>query len=170
MDEKPCVADRGRDSGAPTAPLRLGAILACASAPSVHERLHELEGVGGVEYVSLSPRDMARRRLRVTTDKGTCCAIALPRGERLHDGAVLALGESRAIVVRVAGESWLRLRPACAADAMCLGYHAGNLHWRVRFDGEELLVAMDGPEADYLARLDELTRDGRVVVVGATKM
>ena len=132
MDEKPCVADRSRDSGAPTAPLRLGAILACASAPSVHERLHALEHVGGVEYVSLSPRDMARRRLRVTTDKGTGCAIALPRGERLYDGAVLALGETRAIVVRVAGESWLRLRPACAADAMCLGYHAGNLHWRVR--------------------------------------
>ena len=169
MDEQTRGAPCSRGGGAPPAVLRLGTILASETAPSVHDRLHELEHAGVVEYVLLSPRDMARRRLRATTDKGTCCAIALPRGERLFNGAVLALGESSAIVVRVAGESWLRLRPASAADAMRLGYHAGNLHWRVRFDGEELLVAMDGPEADYRARLDELTRNGRVVVVGATK-
>ena len=162
------AAESGRDGGSRPPVVRLGTILARASAPSVHERLHALEHVGGVEYVSLSPRDMARRRLRVTTDQGTCCAIALPRGERLFDGAVLALGESSAIVVRVAAQSWLRLRPASAADAMRLGYHAGNLHWRVRFDDEELLVAMDGPESDYRARLRELTREGRVVVVGGT--
>ena len=170
MDEQTSVGHDGRDGGGSSPVVRLGAILACASAPSVHERLHEIEHVGGVEYVLLSHRDMARRRLRVTTDKGTCCAIALPRGERLYDGAVLALGESSAIVVRVAGHSWLRLRPASAADAMRLGYHAGNLHWRVRFDGEELLVAMEGSEADYRARLREFTREGRVVVVGVTRM
>ena len=105
----------------------------------------------------------------MTTDRGTSCVIALPRGERLYNGAVLALEESRAIVVRVAGESWLRLRPVSVADALRLGYHAGNLHWRVRFDGEDLLVALEGPEADYVARLTELVEEGRIVLVGAAK-
>ena len=149
--------------------LQFSAIVASASTPSVRDRLHELDHLGGVEYVLLSPRDMARRRMRVTTDRGTSCAIALPRGERLYNGAVLALEESRAIVVRVAGESWLRLRPVSVADALRLGYHAGNLHWRVRFDGEDLLVALEGPEADYVARLTELVEEGCIVLVGAAK-
>ena len=146
--------------------LRFSTILASASAPSVRDRLHELGHLGGVEYVLLSPRDTARRRLRVTTDKGTSCAIALPRGERLYNGAILALEESRAVVVRVASESWLRLHPTSLANAIRLGYHAGNLHWRVRFDGGELLVALEGPEADYIARLTDLVEEGCVVVGG----
>ena len=84
--------------------LQFYAIVASASAPSVRDRLQEIDHLGGVEYVLLSSRDTARRRQRATTDKGTSCAIALPRGERLYNGAVLALDESRAIVVRVAGE------------------------------------------------------------------
>ena len=144
--------------------MHFSTILASASAAEVRERLHALEHRGGVEYVLLSPRDVARRRLRATTDRGEACAIALPRGERLYNGAVLLLEASRAVVVRVAGESWLRLHPVSAADAVRLGYHAGNLHWRVRFDGEDLLVALEGPEADYAARLAGLVEEGRVVV------
>lgn len=144
--------------------LQFSTIVANASAPSVRDRLHELDHLGGVEYVLLSPKDTARRRLRATTDKGTSCAIALPRGERLYNGAILALDESRAIVVRVASESWLRLHPRSVADAIRLGYHAGNLHWRVRFEGEDLLVALEGPEADYISRLTDLVEGGHVVV------
>ena len=144
--------------------LQISAILGSASAPEVRERLHALEHEGNVEHVLLSSRDIARRRLRATTDQGTSCAIALPRGERLYNGAVLLLDASRAVVVRVASESWLRLHPASAADAIRLGYHAGNLHWRVRFDGDDLLVALEGPEADYVARLAGLVEEGRVVV------
>ena len=44
-----------------------------------------------------------------------------------------------------------------------LGYHAGNLHWRVRFAGEALLVALEAPMDDYLARLAGLIRDRRVI-------
>mgnify|MGYP006140052353 CR=1 FL=1 len=48
-----------------------------------------------------------------------------------------ALAEARAVIVRVEPEAWLRLRPADAAAALAVGYHAGNLHWRVRFEGED---------------------------------
>ena len=45
-----------------------------------------------------------------------------------------------------------------AFDLRCerLGYHAGNLHWRVRFEGEILFVALEGRPEDYVARLQEL--------------
>jgi urease accessory protein len=87
----------------------------------------------------------------------------LPRDQRLFDGAVLVLAPDRAVVVRVAQERWLRLQPRAIADAIELGYHAGNLHWRVRFAGEALLVALEAPMDDYLARLSGLIRDRRVI-------
>jgi urease accessory protein len=66
------------------------------------------------------------------------------------------------VVVRVAEERWLQLRPKTVADAIELGYHAGNLHWRVRFVDDLLMVAMEAPAGDYLARLDPMIRGGRV--------
>ncbi len=68
----------------------------------------------------------------------------------------------RAIVVRVDTERWLRLSPRSIADAVELGYHAGNLHWRVRFAGETLLVALEAPVDDYVARLGSMVTERRV--------
>ena len=93
---------------------------------------------------------------------GEDLAIALPRDQTLFDGAVLLLEAGRAIVVRVATERWLRLSPRSIADAVELGYHAGNLHWRVRFAGETLLVALEAPVDDYVARLGSMVTERRV--------
>ncbi len=93
---------------------------------------------------------------------GEDLAIALPRDQTLFDGAVLLLEAGRAIVVRVNTERWLRLSPRSIADAVELGYHAGNLHWRVRFAGETLLVALEAPVDDYLARLGTMVTERRV--------
>ena len=129
------------------------------------EPLHRLEHKGAVDIALVAPGDMARHRLRLTTEGGEDIAIALPRNAALFDGAVLVLEADRAIVVRSAAETWLRLRPTNAADALELGYHAGNLHWRVRFDGGDLLVALTGPASAYLARIEPLIAAGRVTVV-----
>lgn len=142
----------------------LRSILGSASDPGFRDRLHDLEHRDRVEYIVLPPKDTARRRLRATTDKGRDCAIALPRDERLHNGAVLAMEEDLAIVVRVEDENWLRLHPTSSANAIQLGYQAGNLHWRVRFDRDDLLVALEGPETDYIERLADLVQGGGVVV------
>ena len=58
-------------------------------------------------------------------------------------------------------ERWLELAPRDTTAALELGYFAGNLHWRVRFDGAHILIALEGPEADYLARLKPFLDDGR---------
>jgi len=141
--------------------LKLSTILGRTTDDRLHEALHWLEHRGAVETIELDRRDMQRRRLRVMTDRGTDCAIALPRDVALEDGAVLLLEDNRAVVLRAAEQRWLRLVPRDAAAALELGYHAGNLHWRVRFGDGELAVALEGPEAVYLERLDAFFDDGR---------
>ncbi len=144
--------------------VRVSQILGFASEAAFAGRLHDLGHAGGVEYVMLAGEDVHRRRLRARTDKGTDCLIALPREQCLGDGAVLLLDEDRAVVVRLADERWLAVRPRDSAAALELGYFAGNLHWRVRFEGDHLLVALEGPELDYIDRLRHFLDDGRVVL------
>jgi urease accessory protein len=131
--------------------------------PALAERIHHLEHHGAVDVLTVPTADVARRRLRATTRAGADVAIALPRDQHLFDGAVLLLEHDRAIVVRVPGERWLRLQPSSIAAAIELGYQVGNLHWRVRFEGETLLVALEAPMDDYLARLGALMADRRIV-------
>ena len=143
--------------------LRIEQVLGSRLDPAFAEQLHELEHQGAVDLLTVPVADVARHRFRATTQGGTEVAIALPRDQRLYDGAVLVLEPDHAVVVRVAQERWLRLQPRAIADAIELGYHAGNLHWRVRFAGEALLVAMEAPMDEYLARLGALIRDRRVI-------
>lgn len=141
--------------------LKATAILGLASDDGLREALHDLAHRGGVETVRLDRHDMQRHRLRAVTDKGTPLAIALPRASALENGAVLLLEADRAIVVAAAHQRWLHLAPRDAAAALELGYHAGNLHWRVRFQDGRLAVALEGPEGAYLARLHPFLADGR---------
>ncbi len=139
-------------------------ILGTASEPSVADRLHHLEHKDRVELLVVDRDDTLRRRLRGKTDKGTDIAIALDRGDRLADGAVLLLDEARAVVLRVTEQRWLRITPQDANAALEAGYCAGNQHWRVRFEPGALLIAMQGPAEHYLARLEPLLRAGKIEV------
>jgi urease accessory protein len=135
-------------------------ILGFASDPQIAALLHELSHHDKVEYLMLDRDDAARKRLRAATDKGSECVIAIPRNETLSDGAVLELGD-RAVVVRMADEFWLGLRARDQSAALELGYFCGNLHWRVKFLPERILVAVEGPEQDYLDRLEPLLASGK---------
>jgi urease accessory protein len=75
------------------------------------------------------------------------------------------LKNDSALVVRVETEHWLRLTPRDAAAALRLGYFCGNLHWRVRFDKTDVLVAVETEERVYLERLEGLVSEGAVIVV-----
>jgi urease accessory protein len=135
-------------------------VLGFASEPKIASLLHELSHRGCVEYLVLGRDDAARKRLRANTDKGTECLIAIPRNETLADGAVLELGDT-AVVVRMADERWLALEASDRSAALELGYFCGNLHWRVRFKADRILIALEGPEEDYLARLHHLLASGK---------
>lgn len=142
----------------------IAAIVGDRADPTHAERLHALAHRDRIETLVVAPEDLPRRRFHSQTDRGTRCFVALPRDEPLFDGAILLLEADRAIVVRVGEQRWLRIVPRDAAAALELGYLAGNLHWRIRFDAGALAVALDAPRDGYLARLRPLVGDGRVTV------
>jgi len=91
--------------------LRIDRVLGSRLEPEFSEELHRLEHRGAIDIVNVPVADLARRRLLITTRGGEELAIALPRHQKLFDGAVLLLDGDRAIVVRAASERWLRLEP-----------------------------------------------------------
>ena len=147
--------------------LMLTEVIGHQDDPGLHSVIHGHEHRGTLEWVSLDRDSLSRRRIRVATDKSTDLAIALPRDANLVNGAVLHLSDARAILVRMEAEEWLRLRPRDTAAALMLGYHAGNLHWRTRFDGDDMLVAVEQTRESYLARLQDFLEDGRAKLIGA---
>lgn len=143
--------------------LHLDQIVGLSTQESIAEALHHLEHRDAIEYLTLTQADTQRHRLRVLTDRGTECTIAIPRTQRLTNGAVLLLEASRAVVVRMQELEWLTLEPRDAAAALELGYFAGNMHWKVAFEGARLRIALQAPIETYLERLAHLMADGRVV-------
>jgi urease accessory protein len=144
--------------------LRIDHVLGSRLESAFSDEIHRLEHRGAVDVVNIPVADLARRRLLTTTRAGEELSIALPHDQKLFDGAILLIDGKRAIVVRAATERWLRLEPRSIGDAVELGYHAGNHHWRVRFQGEALFVALEGRPEDYTAWLGEMISARRVGV------
>lgn len=147
--------------------LNIDHVVGLSTDVDIAEALHRLEHASAVEYITLSEADTQRHHLRVLTDRGTECAVRLPRTQHLSHGAVLFLDATRAIVVRMAEKKWLVLEAADATRALEVGYFAGNMHWKVDFDGPRLRIALQGPVETYLERLAHLMADGRIRLVDA---
>ncbi|MDH3689644.1 MAG: urease accessory protein UreE [Gammaproteobacteria bacterium] len=145
--------------------VRITGIVGNATDSELAEKLHLIQHQGKIEYVTLSSSDVARKRLRLFTDQGTECAIAIARSEQLQNGSVIYFSEDRAIVVRLKEERWLRLAASTPESALQLGFLAGHHHWRVRFDGVHLLVALEGPAESYEVRIAHLLNDGAVRII-----
>ena len=142
--------------------LRLHGVIGHESDAAHHARLHTLAHRHGIELLYVPSEEAGRKRFRLATDRGTDCAVSLERDEQLVDGALLYIDEDRAIIARFGQQRVWRLRPAHAAAALKLGWHAGNLHWRVRFDGEDLVILLDRPLAEYRARIAALLHEGDI--------
>ncbi len=147
--------------------LLLDRVLGSEDDPALADRLHALEHRGAVEYVWLQGADLQRRRIRARSSAGTECAIALGREDSLASGAVLLLDEHRAVVIRSTDLPRLEVTPCDAAAALELGYLAGNMHWKVEFDGPRLSILVAGERADYLSRLMPLVDQGRARLMEA---
>jgi urease accessory protein len=147
--------------------LRLTDIVGNASDPDIADRLHHIEHDGGIERVRLSRNDLARRRQRLVTDRGTELALLLDRGAQLENGSVLLLEPGRAVLVMLDEPQWLVLRAAHAAGALEIGYFAGNMHWKVRFEADCLWIALEGPREGYLKRMTHLLARGDATVLDA---
>ena len=142
--------------------LQLNNIIGFSHEAKFADALHRLSHADKLEYIRLDHANLQRRRFRATTDKGTDCAISIARDQKLSNGAVLLLSEDRAIVVQMAEDEWLSLKPKDLATAIELGYFAGNMHWRVRFKKDSLDIALESPENIYLDRLKDFFEQQRV--------
>ncbi|BCI56039.1 urease accessory protein UreE [Mycolicibacterium litorale] len=140
----------------------LDRIVGWAGDEAVADSLHELRHRHAVEYVHLDVHDLDRKRLRVTSDAGTDYAVVLPRDTALADGAVLLLDADRAVVVRAGAPQTLALRALDLPAALRLGFLAGHLHWKTDQHGDTLVVHLEGPESDYIARIADLLARGGV--------
>ncbi len=145
--------------------LRLHGIIGSSADEETHEKLHHLEHRGSLEYIFIAASDAGRKRFRAKTDRGTVCAVSLDREEDLFDGAVLHVSSERAVVVRFGEQKVMRLRGKDAEAQLKLGWNAGNLHWRVRFEGDALVVLLDGPQETYRARIKSLIDTGDVIEI-----
>jgi urease accessory protein len=67
-------------------------------------------------------------------------------------------------VIRLDAPAWLTVQAATGPDALELGYFAGSMHWKVRFEGLVMKVAMDSPREHYLARLSMMIGRGAVAI------
>lgn len=143
----------------------LTSIIGYSEDEGIRNQLHALSHDDRVEYLVLEREDTRRHRLRAITDKGTDCAIALAREQKLEDGSVLLLEEQIAIVVRMKEERWLRAKTCDASSALEIGYFAGNLHWRVRFDQDVLRIAIEAPVDFYLSRLRPYLDSDKIMIL-----
>lgn len=143
--------------------LRLNNIIGYTQDPDISSHVHELLHNEKVENIFLNHSDVQRKRLRVKTDKGTDCAIAIPRNAKLSEGAVLLLEDDRAIVVKVNETEWIELKPVDKSAAIELGYFAGNMHWKVKFENESLKIALESPENVYMDRLKKFFEEEKIV-------
>ena len=142
--------------------IQINEVLGHSHDSNLSDQLHNLSHQNKVEYIVLDYANLQRRRFRAKTDKGTDCAIAISRDNKLSNGAVLLLEDDRAIVVKMAEDQWLSLKPKDISVAIELGYFAGNMHWRVKFENEQLDIALDSPEEIYLDRLKDFFNENKV--------
>lgn len=118
--------------------------------PVWHERYLTALRAGTIETLTLSPWDAQKRRLRVTTDRGTDLGIALTEEGVLRDGTVIAQDAENGalVVVRVPGRRLLVLTieggdgDQLAERGVRLGHVLGNQHWPARVDGCRVEVSL----------------------------
>lgn len=136
-----------------------------SSDEDIRARLHGLEAEEAVVYLSVAPSDLGRRRFKVGGSDGAEYGVALSSGDALRDGSVLILDDTRAVVVAMEDELTLTLRATSTQGGIQLGWHAGHLHWRVRFAGDDLIVILDAPADEYLDRIRDHISEGSIEVV-----
>ncbi|MDR5700883.1 urease accessory protein UreE [Agromyces aerolatus] len=131
------------------------------------KELHRLDHDGLVERIYLGETLIGRRRFRATGDRGNEYGIILDVDPAQIEGRVLILEADRAVVLYQGEPDTLTLRATDIAGGVQLGWHAGHLHWRVRFDGEVMVVLLDGEREEYLARIAPFLESGQIAVVNA---
>lgn len=124
----------------------------------LREVIERLSIQGKVSWLCVPACKFGRKRFRAVDQNGEGFGVALPRDSQLRDGSVLYVDEECAVVVDAEPTPRLRIRALSVPGALQLGWAAGHLHWKVRLDGCDLSVLLEGPREEYLRRIEPLIR------------
>jgi urease accessory protein len=96
-----------------------------------------------IDEVVLAADERHRRRIALTSSRGTPFLLDLPHATVLRDGDGLVLEDGS--IVRVVGkpEALVEITPANAAELARLAWHIGNRHTEVQIVGERLRIRRD---------------------------
>jgi urease accessory protein len=95
------------------------------------------------DRVVLDAGDRQRRRIVLTSEKGTKLMLDFPEPVMLRDGDGLVLDDGSVVVVAGAAEALLELTTKAPLDLVRLAWHIGNRHTDVQFIGKALRIRQD---------------------------
>ncbi len=106
-----------------------------------------------VDSIVLDAHERHRRRIVLTTERGTRFLLDLPQATALRDGDGLLLDDGG--IVRVAGrpEPLVEIAASSASELARLAWHIGNRHIDVQIVGDRLRIRRDHVIEDMLRGL-----------------
>ena len=106
-----------------------------------------------VDSIALDAHERHRRRIVLTTERGTRILLDLPQAIALRDGDGLLLDDGA--IVRVAGraEPLLEIGADNASELARLAWHIGNRHVDLQIAGDRLRIRRDHVIEDMLRGL-----------------
>lgn len=135
------------------------------SADEFRESVRTHVEAGSAVCLRIPAKELGRRRLKVQDQHGKEYGIALPRNADLGDGTVLAIDQHRVVLVEAEESKELVLQAVSPEAGIRLGWVAGHLHWKVRFEGDRLAVLLEAPRSEYVKRLGESVGGGSIRIV-----
>jgi urease accessory protein len=108
---------------------------------------------GAVDRVVLDADDRQRRRVVLTTEKGTQVLLDLPQPVTLRDGDGLVLDDGAVVLVAGAPELLAEIGAKTPLDVVRIAWHLGNRHTDVQFLGDRLRIRRDHVLEDMLRGL-----------------
>ena len=109
-----------------------------------------------VDRVVLSADDRHRRRLVLTTERGTRFLLDLSHATVLREGDGLALDDGSIVCVKSSVESLAEIEGHTALDFVRLAWHLGNRHADVEILGNKLRIRRDHVLEDMVIGLGGL--------------
>src|SRR5436305_7505533 len=139
----PQARDRGGRSG------RSGG---SGSQPAAMSSMRHVNGIAdagtwdpghAVDRVVLDADDRVRRRVVLTTEKGTKLLLDFAEPTMLRDGDGLVLDDGSIVVVAGQAEALIEISAKAALDLVRLAWHVGNRHTDAQFTNRAFRIRRD---------------------------
>jgi urease accessory protein len=112
-----------------------------------------------VDRVVLDAGDRLRRRIVLTTEKGTKLLLDFPEPAMLRDGDGLVLDDGSIVAVAGLAESLIEISAKAPLDLLRLAWHIGNRHADAQFTDKTLRIRRDHVLEEMVKGLGAVTKE-----------